>query len=73
MWLESSSVENNLGDLIDKLKVNQQHDFEVVKAEHILGCINRIVSSKSRSDYSPLFSNCKTAPGVLCPFLGCPV
>lgn len=70
MWLESSSAEKDLGILIDKLKINQQHDFEVVKAEHTLGCINRIVSSKSRTDYSPLFSNCKTVPGVLCPFWG---
>lgn len=55
---------------IDKLKINQQHDFEILKSKHIVGDINRIVSSKSRSDYSPLFSNYKTVSRVLCPFLG---
>lgn len=65
MWLESSSAVKDLGIQVHKLKISQQCDFEVVKAEHILDCINRILSSKSRSDYSPLFSNHRTVPVVL--------
>jgi len=46
MWIVSGSAEKDLRVLIDKLEIDQQHDFEVVKAEHILGCIDRLVSSR---------------------------
>ncbi|KAK4823185.1 hypothetical protein QYF61_027089 [Mycteria americana] len=55
-WLESSSAEKDLGVLTEKLKINQQLDSVVVKAEHILGCINRIISSKSGGVIIPLYS-----------------
>ncbi|PKU45208.1 rna-directed dna polymerase from mobile element jockey- hypothetical protein [Limosa lapponica baueri] len=70
--IESSPEEKNLGVLVDeKLDMSQQRALAAQKANHILGCIERNVASRSREVILPLYTTLlRPPPGVLCPALG---
>ncbi|GAB0205454.1 mitochondrial enolase superfamily member 1 [Grus japonensis] len=74
-WIESSLEEKDLEVLIDeKLNMSRQCALAAQKANRVLGCIKRGVTSRSREVILPLYSALvRPPPGVLRPALGCPV
>jgi len=64
-WLESSPEEKDLGVLVDeRLNMSRHCALAVQKAKCILGCIKRIVTSRSKEVILPLCS-CESLPGLL--------
>jgi len=72
--LESSSVERDLGVLVDdKVTMSQQRALGAKKANGILGCIKKSVQQVKGGSASPLHCTGEAPSGVLCPVLGSPL
>ena len=56
-WMKTSSVERDLGVLVD-IKVNMSEQCAAVakKANRMLGCINKGITSRDKEVITPLYS-----------------
>ncbi|GAB0192413.1 mitochondrial enolase superfamily member 1 [Grus japonensis] len=68
-WLGSSSVEKDLGVLVDnKLSMSEQHAAAAKKANRMLGCINKGITNRDKEVIIPL-SAFQATPAIPCSIL----
>lgn len=67
-WIENSPTEKDVRILVNELDMSCQRAFAAQKANSILSCIKRSVTSRLKGG-----CHCETLPGILHVVLGPPV
>lgn len=63
-WLGNSSVQMDLGVLVNKFSTSEQCAAEAKQAHGMLGCINKVTSSRGK-EVIVLLSACQATLGIM--------